>query len=186
MTPRERRLQVDLAACRYLEALEQGDHDTLAELWRRAEGEPDLEAALHELHAGLLEERQQAEVDRAAVTVTAAVETHLPSARVVRPESRPVTVADVAAELFRQPPGRLPAEAHRLTETLLTAAEPLPAELALSKLIAWAEARFGPAPPEYWKAFRQAAIQLELARASAVEYQQAARATPRKPEDPRR
>jgi hypothetical protein len=52
--------------------------------------------------------------------------------------------------------------------------------LGLSKLVAWAEALFGPAPMEYWKAFRQAALKLELRRNAEVQYQLAARRGPKK------
>ena len=91
-----------------------------------------------------------------------------------------VTVADVANELFRHTPDRLPAEAHLLNERLRASREPLPADLGLSKLVAWAEAKFGAAPADYWKAFRQAAIKLELRRSTEIEYHLAARPAPKK------
>jgi hypothetical protein len=55
-------------------------------------------------------------------------------------------VGDVAEELFRHAPDRLSAEAHALNERLRTATEPLPTDLGLTKLVVWAEARFGIAP----------------------------------------
>jgi hypothetical protein len=137
----------------------------------------DLLAAFNDINAGLLEEAQVD--DRAAVgaAVTRAVEMHLPSAEVVKPETGPVTVADVAEELFRHPPERLPAEAHALNERLRTAADPIPADLGLAGLVAWAEVRFGPAPPQYWEAFRAAALKARMRRAADTEYQLAARKT---------
>ena len=83
----------------------------------------------------------------AAAALTAAVETHLPSAEIVRPSVGPVTVGDVAEELFRHTPDRLPAEAHLLNERLRASQEPLPEDLGLSGLIGWAEKLFGAAPP---------------------------------------
>ena len=94
----------------------------------------------------------------------------------------PVTVADVADELFRHTPGRLNADAHALNDRLRTSREPLPVELGLSKLIAWAEAKYGPGALEYWRAFRVAALKLELRQGAETEYQLAARTAP-KPED---
>jgi hypothetical protein len=181
MNPTDPRLRRDLHAARYLDALERNDFDTAAALWRLALADPELESALREVHAGLIEEQAREATASAEATLTAAVEAHLPSAEVIRPAG-PVTAADVADELFRHPPNRLPAAAHALNEKLRTAAEPLPPNLGLPQLTAWAESLFGSAPPEYWKAFRQAAVKLELRRAAEAEYQMAARRAPR-PED---
>ena len=97
----------------------------------------------------------------------------------IRPAAAAVTVADVAEQLFRHAPNRLPAEAHLLNERLRRSAERLPANLGLPQLTAWAEALFGPAPTVYWKAFRETAVKLELRRAAEAEYQLAARRAPR-------
>lgn len=180
MTPRDR-LSVSLAAARYLEALERDDHAALSSLWESAGSEPDLAAAFRAIHAGLLEERGQEIVAR----VAALAEEHLHAARVVRPAAGPVTVADVAEELFRHTPERLPAAAHQLNDTLRADREPLPADLGLTNFVAWAEGKHGPAPLAYWKAFRAAAIKLELRRASEIDYELAARRAA-KPEDGKR
>ncbi len=173
MTPHDR-LRVSLAAARYLEALERDDAPTLDALWDTAAGDPELLAAFRDIHTGLIEERSTAE--HAAVTgVVAAAAEHLMSGDVVRPAGGPVTVADVADELFLHTPDRLPAEAHQLNQRLRAAHDRLPANLGLSKLIAWAEQKYGNAPPAYWKAFREAAVKLELRSAAEVEYQLAAR-----------
>lgn len=162
---------IDRIAATYLAALDCGDADALDRIWDQAATDPDLEQALHELHQAL---EADAEHDTVAA-VAQAVEQHLPSAEIVRPSSGPVTVADVANELFRHAPDRLPAEAHALNEKLRSASEPLPESLGLSKLVTWAEARFGPAPEAYWRAFRQAAVKLELRRSAEAEYHLAAR-----------
>ena len=75
-------------------------------------------------------------------------------------------------------------EAFRVNDELRSSNEPLPRELGLTGLIAFAEAKFGIAPREYWKAFRQVALKLELRRAAVTEYQLAARKPP-KPEGPK-
>jgi hypothetical protein len=182
MNPTDPRLRRDLTAARYLDALERDDFDTTAALWQLALTDPELGAILRETHAGLIEEQAREATAAAETALTAAVEAHLPSAEIVRPAAAVVTVADVAEELFRHAPNRLPAEAHSLNERLRTSAEPLPSNLGLPQLTTWAETLFGPAPPEYWKAFRQAAVKLELRRAAEAEYQLAARRAPR-PED---
>lgn len=174
MTPNDRRLWIDLTAARYLEAVERDDFDAQVELWALAAQDPELEAAFHDIHLGLLEERESALP--AAIEAAAA---HLTSGEIVRPAAGPVTVAQVADELFRHTPDRLPPEAHALNDRLRQSDEPLPADLGLSKLVVWAEAKFGPAAAEYWQAFRAAALKLELRAAADTEYQLAARAAPK-------
>lgn len=178
MTPSDRRLWIDLRTAEYLDALDRRDFDAQDRLWRLADGDPDLEAAFHDTHAALV-----AEVDaHAAAAVAEAVAKHLPSAEVVRPTAGPVTVGMVADELFRHTPDRLSAAAHQLNDRLRASADELPVDLGLSKLTTWAEAKFGAAEGGYWKAFREAALKLELRAAAETDYQLAARQAP-KPED---
>ncbi len=173
---------IDRLAAAYLDALDRGDLDALDRIWELAAADPGLEQALQELHAALDAEDRRDAGQRVAAAVAAAVEQHLPSAEVLRPAGGPVTAADVADELFRHTPGRLPAEAHALNEKVRSARVPLPDDLGLSRLAAWGEAQFGAAPAEYWKAFRQAAIKLELRRAAEAEYHLAARTGQPRPE----
>jgi hypothetical protein len=179
MKPDDRRFQVDVTAARYLDALERDDFATMEQIWRTAQEDPDLFVALQQIHAGLVEEQASGITPDAMAALKTAVHEHLPSAEVADTTSGPVTVADVAEELFRHTPDRLPANAHVLNDKLRSAKEPLPEDLGLSGLTAWAEARFGTASAEYWRAFRQAALKLELRRASDVEYQLAARRAPK-------
>jgi hypothetical protein len=176
MTPHDR-LRISLAAARYLDALERDDDDTLAALWALAANDPELLAAFDEINAGLVEEEEARERSDIEASVTTAVEQHLPSAEIVKPETGPVTVADVADELFRHTPDRLPAEAHVLNERLRAAADVLPADLGLPQLIAWAELHFGPAPTEYWEAFRKIALKIRMRRTADTEFRLAARQT---------
>jgi hypothetical protein len=180
MTPNDRRLWIDVTAARYLEAVEREDFAAQDELWLLAAADPDLEAAFHEIHALIIEEEQE----RTTAAVAAAVEQHLPAARVVQPAAGPVTFADVADELFRAPPGGVPTDGWRLNDALRSSDEPLPRELGLTALIEFAEKKFGVAPREYWKAFREAALTVRMrANTLAADYQLAARRGP-KPEDP--
>jgi hypothetical protein len=174
-------MRINLAAARYLEALENGDDAALESLWREAAADDNLLEAFREIHEGLIEEAIERESTQVQSAVADAVAKHMPSAEIVRPVGGPVTVADVASELFRSPASGLPAEAHQMIERLLSNTEPLPEKLGLPALIAWAEPRFGPAPEQLWDAFRQAAIKLK-ARANDAEYQLAARRTKPRPE----
>lgn len=179
MTDRE----IDRLADEYLAALDTADRPELDRIWELAAFDPELEAVLHELHAALDEGDRVRDARTAKPALADAVRTHLPSAEIIVPISGPVTVGDVARELLRHPPAGLPADAHALNEALQNSSDTLPENLGLSKLVAWAEPRFGNAPPAYWKAFRLAALKLEMRRASAEEYQLAARRGP-KPEGP--
>ncbi len=175
MTSNDRSLWIDFVAARYLDAIERDDFDAQLELWRVAETNPELLAAFHDIHAGLIAEENEA----AVAAVDAAAGKHLLSGEIIQPKGRPVTVADIANELFHHTPDRLPAEAHALNERLRAVSESLPDDLGFSRLMAWAEARFGSAPVGYWKAFYAALVKLDLRRASETEYQLAARAAPK-------
>ena len=154
----------------------------MSAIWKLTATYPELVEILEDLHAGLLEEQAQADLAAAEAALADVVGKHLPSAEIMR--SGEVTVADVADELYRHTPDRLPAEAHALNETLRGCHEPLPSELGLSKLAAWGDAKFGPAPIEYWQAFRKAAVKLQLQRTASSEYRLAARPAPKPEEKP--
>lgn len=176
MTPHDR-LRISLAAARYLDALERGDDDALAALWDLAANDPEISAAFHDINAGLMEEDAAREQATVASAVAGAVEKHLPSAAIVTLAAGPVTVADVANELFRHTPDRLPAAAHALNDRLRAATDALPDDLGLMTLLAWAEKTFGPGPGEYWEAFRKAALKVRMRHTADTEFQLAARKT---------
>jgi hypothetical protein len=171
MTPADRRLWLDVQAADYLTAIEAEDFDRQDAIWALAAHDAELEEALHAVHAGMSEEADA----KVATAVADAVATFLPSAEIIRPAGGPVTVGMVADELYRHTPDRLPAAAHTLNDKLRRATDELPAELGLSKLVAWAEARYGATDPAYWKAFYEALIKLDLRRSAETEYQLAAR-----------
>jgi hypothetical protein len=176
------KLRIGILAAQYQEALERGDSEASLAIWEQAASDPALEEALHEVHEGLLEDAERAEQAAVVEAVTAAAEEHLTSGEVIRPAA-PITVADVAGELHRHTPDRLSAEAHALNKRLQSSTLPIPEEPRYSKLKAWAESQFGPAPEEYWIAFHKAAVKLEFRRAATAEYVLAARSV-RKPENP--
>jgi hypothetical protein len=169
------RLRIDSAAAAYFDALIRDDVETQVRLWGQAATDPGLLAAFQEVHAGLLEENEAADHPDAGAVIAQAAEAHLTSAEVVRPTVGPVTVGDVADELFRHTPDRLPSEAHALNEVLRASGEPLPVDLGLWALREWAERTFGTAPVEYWKAFGEAARKVRMRANSDAEYQLAAR-----------
>ena len=168
----------------YIAALDAADIATLDRIWKLAAADPTLEAYLYALEAEIDADDKREEARALQKPIADAVRAHLKSAEIVEPCTGPVTVGDVARELVRNPPAGLPAEAYSLNEQLQTSQELLPDNLGLANLTAWAQQRFGAGPNGLWKAFRHAAIQLEMKRASEVEYQLAARRAP-KPEEPK-
>ncbi len=168
----------------YLAALDAGDFPALDRMWDDAAFDPELERTLFEIEAAIDADDRERDDREAARIVGAAVETHLKSAEILRPEGGPVTVGDVARELLRHPPAGLPAAAYALNERLLSAAATIPSDLGFSKFVAWAEAQFGGAGESYWEAFYSGIIKLELRAGAEREFQLAARAAP-KPEDRR-
>src|SRR6185437_8811106 len=103
------RMRISLAAARYLEALENGDDAALEALWRDAAADDNLLDAFREINVGILEEALERDATQVQSAVADAVAKHMPSAEIVRPVAGPVTVADVASELFCFPPGNLTA-----------------------------------------------------------------------------
>lgn len=176
MTDRENQKRLDKLAMRYLAAIDAGDFGTLDDLWARAADDPDLCEMLHGLNATLAEGDRQAAGD----AVVAAVRQHLPSAEIVEPAGGPLTVAEVADHLRRHPPPGLTADDLKLNDVLRAAAQDVPTELGISQVVAWGR-RFGTAPEAYWRAFREAALDLWMQRTSADNYQMAARPDRPKP-----
>lgn len=180
MTPHDR-LRMSIAAAQYLEALEQDDEATLASLWEAAATDEELFAALRDIHAGLVEEQVE-QLNRLNERIAQAAQKHLQADQPPPPPTGPITVAHAAEELLQHPPDHLTAEEYELNHRLRSVGDSFPADLGLSDFIAWAEQRYGPAPRDYWKALRGAAITLELRRGSHAQYQLAARRAP-KPEE---
>jgi hypothetical protein len=192
MTNRENQKRLDKLAMRYLAAIDAGDFDTLADLWVRASDDPDLCELLHGLNATLAEEDSQAAGDavvarieqhmRSAeiIKVVARIEQHMRSAEIIKPTEGPLTVAEVADHLRKHPPPGLTIDELALNDALRRAAEVVPGDLGLSRVVEWGT-RFGTAPEAYWRAFRQAALKLRMRQESAASYQMAARPTKPKP-----
>ncbi len=180
MNPISERMRYELLAAKYLLAIETDDFATQEALWHLAETEPDLVTLFQQVHDDLLEEEQQAEVEKVTQAIEESVEQHLPGAAVVKEPSQAVSFADVAAELLRSMPNEFSSDELQYNDSLRSRVVPLPDDLGLSNLITHAEAAFGPAPREYWQAFQKLAIRLRMRHADAENLQLAARREPKK------
>jgi hypothetical protein len=181
MTDRDNQLRLDRLALQYLAALDAQDFDTVEAFWGQAADDDQLAEMLHGLHAELGAEQDARERDALDAAVVASIEEHLPSAEVIRPAAGPLTAAEVAEHIRRHPPAGLTTDDLRLNDVLRQVAAEVPETLGLRQVVRWGS-RFGPAPEAYWRAFREAALELQMRRSSAEHYRLAAR--PQRPKRP--
>lgn len=171
-------------ALRYLDALDAGDVNALAELWEQAAMNPQLEQVLAELTDGLVAEEGPSpawEIDAARVRTL--LHEHLPSAFAAETEPPPLTVRDVAARLQADSTlsGRF-SEADRTTNSrLLADTTAIPEELGLPHFEKWQTKLGVRASAVYWRAFRQAAVLLAMGRCQQAGELAAARRAGRTP-----
>ncbi|HEY1065323.1 MAG TPA: hypothetical protein VGE52_04410 [Pirellulales bacterium] len=167
--PNPRQLKIERAEIDYLEALDAGDLDRIAELWQQAESDPDLTAAFLGLSEGLNEEaaQQTPSFERDAETVREAVAANFsPRAEPVDPTA-PLRAKDVAARVKQDAQtGKLRLTAADLSalDALLQRDEPLPDSLTQPAVERWAAqlgATFG---KNGAREFKNTAISLSLAR----------------------
>ena len=180
MNERENQQRLDRLAMKYLTAIDAGDFDVIDALWLQAEQDAELAEMLHALHAEVVASQEAASQAAINKEVVAAIEKHMPSAEVIRPASGPLTVAEVAEHIRKNPPRGLTTDDLILNDVLRASAEAVPAELGISQILGWSR-RFGAAPEAYWKAFRVAALKLRMQRESAESHQMAARPSKPKP-----
>jgi len=174
------RIRLDLLACEFLEAIEADDFDKLQSMWKYAETHPECVPVFEQVYEDLYEEQLAAEQNAATKLITDMVTANMPSAEIMADATEPLTIAQVAAELQRHPPTRWTPEALSMQQKLLASTEPLPEQLALPKLLAWAQALYGSAPVEFWRAFRENALRLKMRQHTELEIRMAAR-KPKKP-----
>ncbi|HJZ57379.1 MAG TPA: hypothetical protein VKE74_20590 [Gemmataceae bacterium] len=180
MSDRDNQERLDRLAMRYLAAIDSGDFDAIDALWDQSEADPELGEMLHGLHAALVEDQDAQDAAGATAMIEAAIEKHLPSAEVIRPATGPLTVAEVAEHIRKNPPRGLTTDDLKLNDVLRASAEVVPSDLGIGPVAGWGR-RFGMAPEAYWRAFREVALKLRMQRESAENYQMAARPARPKP-----
>jgi serine/threonine protein kinase len=176
MTNRVSQQRLDVLAMQYLAAIDGGDFDAIEALWDRAEEDPDIGELFHGLHAELMHEQDASENARIDQAVLEMLQKHLPSGEIVQPAQDVLAVRDVAEYVLKNLSAGLSAHDVILNDMLLSVAEEVPADLAISKIVQWGQ-RFGNASATYWRSFRQAALKLRMKREAHVNYQMAARPT---------
>lgn len=171
-------------ALRYLDALDAGDVNALAELWEQAEIYPELEQVLGELTDGLaIEEGPSPSWESDAARVRALLREHLPSGFRDEGDPPPLTVRDVAARLQADSAlgARFTAADRAANSRLLADTTPIPDELGLPHFEKWQTTLGVHAGSSYWRAFRQTAVLLAMGRCQQAGELAAARRAGRAP-----
>jgi len=163
---------------RYIQALDQGDIDTVEAILDQAASDPALDRLIHEVNAALYVEDGLDVFATDAEKVRTLARQHLRSAFVDEAEGeaaieRPLTVGDVVARLQADRKIALPdQEAGRM---LQGSVEELPDEMT-TRTIRELARRLGVAASEqFWRVFREAAIMLSLSHSHAQAHLAAAR-----------
>lgn len=171
-------------ALRYLDALDAGDLDAIAELWEQAAGEPVLGAFLDELNRGLeAEEGAGTDLATDATRVLDLARRHLPSAFPTGGPAGPIVASDVARRLESEPEFRRLDPADRAAHArMLAKASPLPEMLGQPGVDRWFRDLGVAAGPAYRKAFRKVAVLMTMGRGQGEARLAAARQADPKPE----
>lgn len=171
---REDALRIHLLCADYLAAIEQQNFAAMEKLWALTERYPGLDEAFHELHIGLLEEHDEQIRDE----LKQVVQQTLPSATVIDPLTKGITVSEVMSELNQS---RLFDNATELKDLLVKLNSSrilLPDELGYSRLSQWCMEHFGKGTTRLWQAFQQAALKVKLRQDAGTHYSLAARKAP--------
>lgn len=179
----------DLLVLQYLDALDQQDWETYAEIWGRAETDAELEQALLEVHDGILLESQAADQpDQTAEVVRQLVAEHFPEPPTADEGERPLTAGDVASRIRAEEANkqlRLNQSHREVNDQLLQSQVPLPEPLKQSVLDNWCKTLGVSADRHYWRLFRQTALKLVMGRSQQQAKRMAAREqTPKSKEKP--
>lgn len=151
------------AIYRYVEALDQGDADTVAAVLDLALNDPELDQAIAEVNLAIQDEEQLAPLAADAKIVRDLIHTHLRSALESREaEDQPLTVGEVAARLKAE--RRVPFPDEEANNYLLTNSRPLPAQLSAQTIKQMATDLGIRASDRFWRVFRDMAIMLGMGR----------------------
>ena len=150
------------AVYRYVQALDQGDMDSVAAVLRDALYDPELSRIIAEVNLAYQEEERLTPIADDAHLVRELIRKHLLSAfEAEEPEDEtPLTVGQVAARL--QADRRVPPADQEANRRLLGSSTPLPAWLSVQAVRQLAKELGVTASERFWRAFRDTAIMLGM------------------------
>lgn len=179
----------DQAIDHYMQALDQGDIDTVEAILDQAAYDPELDRLLHEVNTALYVEDGLDTFVTNTERVRSLARQHLQSAFVDEAEveamiERPLTVGDVVARL--QANRQIAPSDQEASRQLLGSGVELPDEIT-TRTISDLARRIGVAASEqFWRVFREAAIMLGLGHSHAQAHLVAAREQRRRHKVPQR
>jgi hypothetical protein len=155
----------DLAIDRYIQALDQGDLETIVVILDQAAYDTELDRLIHEAHDALYVEAGLDLFAADAEQVLTLVQQHLPSAFVDDAEhaaeiERPLTVGEVVARL--QADRQIGTTDQEASHTLQSSRITVPDEITARSISDLAHQIGVAASERFWRAFREAAIMLGL------------------------
>ncbi len=168
----------DQAIDRYMQALDQGDMDTVEAILDQAAYDPELDRLLHEVNTALYVEDGLDTFVTNAEQVRSLARQHLRSAFVDETEveamiERPLTVGDVVARL--QANRQIAPPDQEASRKLLGSGVELPDEITTRTISELARHIGVAASEQFWRMFREAAIMLGLGHSHAQAHLAAAR-----------
>lgn len=168
-------MTIDQYSDRFLQALDNGDLQTLAWLWDEAYREPALAQVFLEMMAEVESEMAPGDTWKTDVEkIRWLIDQHFPATTMNEPP--PLTVGDVASKLQAERAfGSLSEEDLKANSRLLVNATPLPDELGAPQLERWIAGLDISASSRYWKQFRKTAVLMQMSRCQQGAKLQAAR-----------
>ena len=169
----------DQAIDTYLQALDQGDLETVATILDQAATDPTLDSLIHEVHRALYAEEGFDAFAADSEQVRILAHQHLHSAftdeaAIEFEVERPLTVGEVVARL--QADRQIATEEHEISNRLLESRVELPEEMTTHTISELARRIGVVASERFWSVFRDTAIMLGLGRSQAQAHMAAARA----------
>jgi hypothetical protein len=158
----ERAAHREKAIYRYVDALDRGELDALAEVVDLAIDDPELSQAIAEVNLALQQEMRLAPLSADAEIVRTLILEHLSTGELVQNEDLPLTVGEVAAKLKSD--RRVPFTEEKVNDRLLNSQQPLPALLSLEATKQIGRELGLEAGDRFWRAFRDTAITLSMGR----------------------
>lgn len=148
---------------RYVQALDQGDLDQVADILEQSMNDPELDRAITEINLAIEVEEglSSLAVDAEKVGNIARKHLHAP-AEADTIEDKPLTVGEVAARLKSD--RRVPFVDIEANERLLTISHPLPAWLSIQAVKQLAGELGVTASDRFWLAFHDTAVMLSMGR----------------------
>ncbi len=170
----------DLALHRYIQAVDTGDLEALAEILEEAVFDSKLDRQIAAVNAAMHDEAGLGGLEHDAQTVRVLLLRHMPTAALPAEQQPVPTVGDVAAriqgdQVLRQ---QLPAADHLVNRGLITSSAPVPIPATTTTIAQLAQELNVVASETYWEIFRRESVTAAMVHGVAGLQLAAARTQP--------